>query len=435
LGDLDQHSNASGRVTSSPIARQRPSATSRTQRERWLVLAIAALAALLRLAWVWAAISHVGVKAIYGGFEVTFVGAALAGGHGFSNLYGPPSGPTTSIAPIYPLIVAFAFFCFHAFSAQAAWFLFALNIGCEVVNVLLLYWIGRRCFGQMTAFAAALLWAIDPDMILYAVRIWYSSLSALLVLASIAAYLHLLERPPRRREGIAYGLFWAIAALTNTALILLMPAAVAGLFYRWRSQLWRAAVAGLLVFLAALVPWTVRNYIVFHKVIPIRGNFGALLWYGNRPDVKGPKDESLNPTQNPHELQAYLRLGDIPYAASRQQMALAVIRTNPGRFLRLTRDRILFFWAAAGPDADRMSIAAGCWSILAFAGLLLMVRSDWLRALTFAPALLLYPTPYYVTLASTFFRYPINPLVTLLAIHFCVTLGKRLGLLAPSASS
>jgi 4-amino-4-deoxy-L-arabinose transferase-like glycosyltransferase len=376
----------------------------------------------------------VGTKNIYGGFEVAFVGAALASGHGFSGLYGAPSGPTASLAPLYPLIVGAAFRCFHIFSAQAAWALFAFNIACEVLTTILLYWIARRCFGPMAAFAAALCWAVDFGVILYAVRIWYSSLSALLTVAAVAAYLHLWETPPRKREWIGYGLLWGIVALTNPSLILMMPLAVAALFYRWGRQLRGPALAALFMILCALTPWTVRNYIVFHKVIPIRGNFGAILWYGNRPDVKSPNDESLNPTQNPGELQAYLHLGDTQYAASRQKMAMQVIRQDPARFLRLTRDRIFFFWAAAGPDAHRMALRSALWSLLAFAGLLKMLRDNWLRAVPFAAALLFYPLPYYVTLASTFFRYPIEPIVTLLVAYACVTMVETV-LPSPSQPS
>lgn len=395
-------------------------ATARTVREFWLLAGTVTVAVLLRLWWVWAAISHVGVKKIYGGFEVAFVGAALARGQGFSCLYGVPSGPTTTFAPLYPLLVGLAFRLFHVFSAQAAWFLFAFNIACEALTVILIYHLGRRCFGQLPAFAAALIWAVDFGTVVYSVRIWYSSISALLVVLAVASYIHLLDSPPRTRDWVGYGLLWGITALTNTSLILIMPLCVAALLYRWGKQVRLQALVALMVFACALVPWTVRNYFVFHKVIPIRGNFGAMLWYGNRPDVKGPADESMNPTQNWDELQDYLRLGDAPYAASRQQMAMQFIRQNPVQFVRLTRDRIFFFWGA-GPGEIRTSLGHSCWAILAFAGLLLMLYRDSLRALVFASALLFYPLPFYVTLASTFFRYPINPLVTLLAVYACVS--------------
>jgi Dolichyl-phosphate-mannose-protein mannosyltransferase len=403
-----------------PLAPPRPLAASRGVREFWVVAVISAIAALLRFAWAWYAITHFGVKKVYGGFEVAFVGAALARGYGFSSLYGVPSGPTATFAPLYPLLVGAAFRCFHVYSAPAAWCLFAVNIACEALTVAALYWIGRRCFSPMVAFAGALFWAIDFAAIAYSSRIWYSSISALTATLAVAGFLHLLDSLPRRRDWIAYGFFWGFAAMINTALILMMPLSIAALFYRWGRQLRWHALTALLVFACALTPWTIRNYVVFHKLIPIRGNFGAMLWYGNHPDVQGPADESMNPTQNWDELQTYLRMGDAPYAASRQQMAVQFIRQNPAEFVHLTRNRFDFFWAA-GSGWSRLGPA--CWSILAFAGLLLMLRHNPLRAAAFAGPLLIYPLPYYVTLASTFFRYPINPIMTLLVLYTCFTLA------------
>jgi len=412
------------RISSRDADRACESGGTWSRRDFWLVAGIATVGAVARLCWVWAAISHFGVKKVYGGFEVAFVGASLANGHGFGSLFGDPSGPTATFAPLYPLLVGFAFRLFQVFSPSAAWFLFAINIACEVLILILLYWVGRRHFSPMVAFAASLFWAINFAVILYSVRIWYSSVSALLTMLALALYLHMRQVKPNRRMWVAYGVFWGVVALTNTAMIVMMPLAVVALFCRWGRAARRHALAALLVFGCTLVPWTVRNYIVFHKVIPIRGNLGAMLWYGNRPDVKSPHDEGMNPTQNLSERQEYLRLGDAEYAASRQRMAMHVIRQDPMRFVRLTWDRVQYFWAAAGLGADHMSLMAALWSLLAFAGLLKVLRQDWLLGMVLAGALVLYPLPYYVTLASTFFRYPIDPVVDLLAIYACAAVGS-----------
>ena len=401
----------------------RPSSSSNPH-ELWLAAAAAVLAALLRFAVVWYAIAHYGAKMIYGGFETAFVGAALASGHGFSSLYGLPNGPTAHFAPLYPLLVGLVFRCFHSFSVESAWVLCTFNLVCESLIVLLVYWIGRRCFAPMVAFASALLWAIQPATVAYSVQIWYSSISALLATLAVASYLYLLDARPRRRDCLGYGLLWGVAALTNTTLVLIMPPTMAGLLYRWGRQLWRDVIAGGLVFFLLLAPWMTRNYIVFHQFIPIRGNFGPTLWYGNRPDVKGPDDESLNPTQNWDELQAYQRLGDRGYAGSRQKLALEIIRQNPRRFAHLTWNRVLFFWAGIRGGTGKPALAPACWSILAFAGLAQIMRRSWLRAIAFAAAILLFPLPYYITVASLSYRYPINPLVNLLAVQACFTLAE-----------
>lgn len=279
----------------------------------------------------------------------------------------------------------------------------------------------------MTAFAAALFWAIDPFYVLFSVRIWESSLSASLSSFAVYWYLHLLDSPPRRRDWIAYGVLWGVAALVSTTLVLMMPLGVAALCYRWGRQARRNALIAFLVFASMLIPWTVRNYVVFHKLIPIRANFGPQLWYGNHPGVQGPADEAMEPLRNRNELKSYCTMGERQYTASRQQMALQFIRQNPWKFIRLTCARILFVWSGAGiafasPAAP--GVTPACWSILAFSGLLMMLRTEPIRAIPFAGALLLFPLPYYVTLALLFYRHPIDPLITLLVFNAVFSLGE-----------
>jgi len=235
--------------------------------------------------------------------------------------------------------------------------------------------------------------------------------------------LYLIDTLPRKRDWIAYGAFWGIVALVNTTLVLMMPLAVAVLWYRWKRKLQWPAILALTVFAVTLTPWTVRNYIVFHKVIPVRGNFGPNLWYGNHPDVLSPRDESLDPTQNTDELHDYVRLGESQYARSRQLMALQFIRQNPARFVRLTRNRIAFFWAA-GLGADRPALGSAIWSLLAFTGVLLILRNKPINAAVFAASLLFYPIPYYLTLAEAFYRHPIDPIMTILVVYACFTLAE-----------
>src|SRR5208283_331470 len=79
------------------------------------------------------------------------------------------------------------------------------------------------------------------------------------------------------RKWAFYGLVWGIAGLTNTAELAFLPFAGSWICYRQFRQgkpFFRNAVVGALLFLATLAPWTIRNYRVFHKFIPVRGNFG-----------------------------------------------------------------------------------------------------------------------------------------------------------------
>jgi hypothetical protein len=377
------------------------------------------VAAVLRLVIASYIVSHYGVVRVYGGFESCRIAASIMGGHGFSSPYGIPSGPTAWLPPVYPYLVAAVFKVLGVYSLASLWCLILVNIGCETLIVVLLFRIGLRCFGPMTAFAASFLWAVELGGVAYGVRIWESSISALLATLSVLLYLHLLDSPSRKRDWIGYALLWALAALTNTALLTLMPLAVGALLFRkWPEVRWNALVA-LAVFLCALAPWTIRNYVVFHKLIPIRGNFGPNLWYGNHPGVQGPADETLDPMKNRDEFLVYQQMGDAAYGASRQRMAFDFIRENPAEFTRLTWARIIYFWTASetfGP------VWRACVSLLAFVGLLLMWRNGVAGVAPFASALLLFPLTYYATHTESFYRHPIEPLVGLLVAYAGVEL-------------
>lgn len=399
-------------------ATSEPAHTARNQ-SLALLTGVCSVAAVLRLVLARYIVSHYGVVTVYGGFESCRIAASIVTGHGFSSPYGIPSGPTAWLPPVYPYLVAAVFKLLGVYSLASLWCLILVNIGWETLIVVLLFRIGLHCSGPMTAFAASFLWAVELGAVADGVRIWESSLSALLVTLTVLLHVHLLKSPSRGRDWVFYGLLWGLAALTNTALLTLMPLSIGGLLFRKRYEVRWYALVALGVFLCALAPWTIRNYVVFHKLILIRGNFGPNLWYGNHPGVQGPADEALNPMKNRDEFLVYQQMGDAGYAVSRQQMALGFIQRHPSEFIRLTRARIIYFWTASETSGP---IGSACVSLLAFAGLLLMRRNAVVGIAPFASALLLLPLPYYVTHSESFYRHPIEPVIALLVAYTCIAL-------------
>ncbi len=381
------------------------------------VCSVAFLARVICAAYI---VSHYAPSKIYGGFESCRIAASIATGHGFSSPYGVPTGPTAWLPPVYPYLVAAVFKLFGVYSVSSIVCLFGVNLICATLTTALLFQVGLVCGGPTVAFAGSMLWALNLQAILFSARLWESSLSALLVTITMMLYLRLLKSPANLHDWILYGLLWAFAALTNTALMALMPLPVAALLYYGRRQAWRPAGVALVVFLCGLAPWTIRNYAEFHKLIPIRVNFGPELWYGNQPGVRDPADLSHDPMENFREFLVYRQMGETRYAASRQKMALASIRQRPGEFLQLTRMRVVYFWT--GSESFGLGWQTCIW-LLAFLGLVLMCRNAVPVAAPFASALLLFPLPYYVTHANTFYRHPIEPLVGVLVAFACVTLS------------
>src|ERR1700757_1432463 len=84
---------------------------------------IAGTALIVRLAWI--VIGHTyRFKTIDNnfsfGWEMGRIGAAIASGHGFSNPFGPATGPTAWEPPLYPYFIAGVFRVFGIYSRASA---------------------------------------------------------------------------------------------------------------------------------------------------------------------------------------------------------------------------------------------------------------------------------------------------------------------------
>src|SRR5579864_1940556 len=82
---------------------------------------IASIALVLRIGWI--VIGHTykfkSTDDNFGfGWEMGRVAASLASGHGFSNPFGPPTGPTAWEPPLYPYLIAAVFLLFGIYSKE-----------------------------------------------------------------------------------------------------------------------------------------------------------------------------------------------------------------------------------------------------------------------------------------------------------------------------
>ena len=346
--------------------------------------------------------------------EPSHVAAALASGLGFSAPYGGvPPAPTAQQPPLYPFVVAVIFRIFGVFTSQSAWAVVGLNILAGGITAVLIYRLGRIHFGDTVGVVAAWLWVL-PWM--YESRAFsVSCSSSYLAALGFAALLLLLSNGMKSDWGwIALGSFCG-------ALVLLQPAFL-GVFVVYgvclvldkqrKSHVLMAALALSLV----LVPWTVRNYTVFGRLIPIRDNFGLELWLGNRAGMQGTVDYSGDFPD--HDPSAYSRMGEMKYMDTKLQEATRYILTNPAAFVSRFVRRWVEFWYFPYPFAWIVL------SVLSWAGAALVWRTQQNSWLFIVP-LLTYPLVFCVTHLFANYRHPIDPVIILLAATAIVDIGRR----------
>jgi 4-amino-4-deoxy-L-arabinose transferase-like glycosyltransferase len=361
------------------------------------------------------------------GWEVGAIAHSLASGHGFSSPFGGSTGPTAWIAPLYPALCALVFKCFGMFTPASGLVLLGLNSLFSALTCIPICRIGELCLGRRVALASGWVWAAGVTFTHWPTTwVWDIGASALLLTWLFWQTLQLRERGEGTRWA-RYGLWWGIAALTNPALLSVLPAfGIYAAFPRWRSgQAWlRRVLLATVVFLAILAPWLVRNRMVLGHWVFIRSNAGFEFSMANYHNSTGTAWDGRHPSANRREYQAYARLGELAYVHARGQQAWQFVRQYPREFAALVAFRCWAFWYGSFIHYSPVSVEPfptwlfWPWSLLTWLGLIVMLVRRQPAAWLFLAAAVFYPLLYYFTVAATRFRHALEPLMLLASMYF-----------------
>jgi hypothetical protein len=362
--------------------------------------------------------------------ETGNIAFALSQGIGFSNLFRQDTGPTAWIPPVYPFLLSLIFRVFGPFTLSSFFAAVLLNALFSAATTFPLFRLAQRVAGRTVAIITAWLWVALPAGIMMPFEwIWDTSLSVLLAATLLWMTLRVSESA-KRSPWLVYALLWAAALLTNPSLGIALPFLLFWAAVRARDVVqlpWRIPVRTLLLILLCCLPWTIRNYSAFHRIIPIRSNLPFELWIGNN-DIFDP--HAVNGTQRItrfEETRHYAQLGENAYLAEKWTRAASFIRQKPALFLHLTGRKIIATWIgtehpindfrAANSLLVRMVILCNTILTLGTAiGALLLARSKnpFAFPLVIFPAL--FPLVYYVTHPSLRYRHPIDSILILLTV-------------------
>jgi hypothetical protein len=365
--------------------------------------------------------------------ETGSIAKSLATGKGFSSPFGKDTGPTAWLTPVYPLLVAGIFREFGIFTRASFFAVVLLNALFSSGVCVPIFYAGKRIAGPGVASGAAWLWALFPNAVMFPFEwVWDTSLAALLGASTLWATIELAESQ-RWRDWCLYGLLWGFTLMTNPSLGSLLPFLLGWAAYRgYRLQQLRgtafhvkkAALAAACIAILCCLPWTIRNYIVFHRLVPLRSNLPLELYIGNNENY-APRATWPPQITKERELVRYFHMGEIPFMEEERRKALAFMRAYPGVEVRLMADRFVAFWTGlvdpwqAFLSADSLvRVLLLCSTVSAVGGLLgiaalLRRRSAYVIPLAAYPVV--FPWLYYLTHSNLRYRHPIDPVVLLLA--------------------
>src|SRR6266481_3717820 len=319
------------------------------------------------------------------GAEICSIAEHIVRGQGFSAPFVQDTGPTAWIAPVYPYLAALVFRLFGIYSVASAIVLLGIQCIIAAATGITIHALGRRTFGAQVGFCAA----------------W----------------------------------IWALIALTNPALLSVMPFTfLYAAFVNHRSfKPWFASAALAGVLFAALVsPWLIRNEVVFGRPVFFRSNFWFEFHLGNYHFSNGMGFSGKHPAANPRIFKEYASMGEMGFLDYYKADSLRFVREYPSEFLDLTLHRSWWFW-----DGTSLLYQSREWwrpwefwplSLGGWLGLLFVLTRRPRGWLLFASALLVYPVPYYFVYPVSKYRHAIEPELLLLSVYFVFVLWSEIRL-------
>jgi hypothetical protein len=191
--------------------------------------------------------------------------------------------------------------------------------------------LGRRLGSPGAGRGAAWLYLIWPSVLFSAPLAQKEGLCAFLILALALAWLNRDHRV--WRDAVKIGVPAALLALTQPGQAPL--AALFGLCLIGQAGLVPTMVAGVRaagVAVLVMLPWWIRNWLIFGAFVPLTSAGGASLWIGNNPDATG------NWLPPPEQLRG---VPEVVYGKRIGAIAVEWIKANPGAFVRLTITKFL----------------------------------------------------------------------------------------------
>lgn len=314
----------------------------------------------------------------------------------------------------------------------------ALNVACGAGIVALTTLLTRRWFGRRAAVLAGALVACWPSLVQFTTVLASELPFTVLVLGAMAIWL---------REGRTLPhAVWAGVLLAGACYIrptaLLLPAVLAVLSLARGERLSRTAAGtgvAVIVMLALLAPWSIRNTLLFDRFVLVSTNGGANTWMGNNPASTGYYVDL--PTSVEH-------LGEAERDAFLAGEAKRYILADPVRFVARTavklvrlhdRESIGIAWNAQGlagrlpPSAVLgLKLASNLywWVVLGLAvgGVGLLARRTGWRVLFHAAVVTwgYFAAVHAITVVQDRYHLPSNPFIAALAgLALAAVLGGR----------
>jgi 4-amino-4-deoxy-L-arabinose transferase-like glycosyltransferase len=341
----------------------------------------------------------------------------------------PANTPTAHWSFIYPLYLAgiYSITGYHPLAAR----LIQGAVGGALLCYLI-YKIGRRVVNEETGLVGAGLAAVYGYFIYYNVALMTETFSIVLVLLVLYLSIELKDNPTLLR-WVGLGISLGLAALLRQTVLLFAPFLLFWLFIELRKRgirWWYFAIPVAIMFLW-VIPWTLRNYLVYREFLVLNSNAGYALYASNNPGLGSDWRNEFVVVPVPEELTG-LNEAELDRALTRK--GLEFILADPQRSLRLNLDKTLEyirFWPSS--DSSRISnlnriLSFGLYLPFMVLGLGLSL-SRWRQFVPLYLFIVIHTGIHLLTWPSPRYRLPVDAILMVFAGLALIALAQQLKIL------
>ena len=201
---------------------------------------------------------------------------------------GHPAGTTfvypTAFMPPFLIFVWIGLFRLFGVTKLALATMTALNVMTGAGIVYYSMRLARALFGsEVIAFLVGIVMALHPVFVFSVAT--YHALNVYILLLLIVFDLTLSTRRQTYALSIFVGVLAGLAALIRTEYLVLAGAVIVGSLITHRQ--WKMTAVAAVAAFVVIAPWTARNYLVFHRFIPVANSAGYALFKGFNPEANG----------------------------------------------------------------------------------------------------------------------------------------------------
>ncbi len=279
------------------------------------------------------------------GAEYYSIAKSIVAGDGFSSPFQEKTGPTAWMPPVLSFIMAGLLWLTggdrDAVMAVMIFFQVYVLVATGIL-VLALVWRSTRL--RLAVWFAALLFIAG---LVHQFRMCFQNIHdcaiVMLALDLVIAGFCWLGPLGRWPATVSWGLLGGFAALISPIVGLVWG--VLSLIASVQQRVWKPLGIAVLASAVFVMPWTVRNYLVLGRLIPVKSNLAYELYQSQclQPDGLIQRSTfSTHPYGSPNrERQEYKRLGEMAFLDAKRQLFWQSVRSDPLEFIDRVACRFL----------------------------------------------------------------------------------------------